>query len=228
LGVVSLGAGTSFVIADIPGLIEGAHEGVGLGHKFLRHVERTRLLVHVVDVASIEGRDPIKDFEIINEELQKYNPVLASKQQIVAANKTDIPGAMDNYKSFSEELEKRGYKVFPISAATNKGLSELLYYIAEKLKDIPETVIIDESEEEVVYTAGEEKPFEIRIEDGKYIIEGTWFKRLVDSTNFSNYESLQYFQRAIKNKGVIDELERMGINEGDTVNVYGLEFDYVR
>lgn len=228
LGVVSIGTGTSFVIADIPGLIEGAHEGVGLGHKFLRHVERTRLLVHVVDVASIEGRDPLKDFEIINEELQQYNPVLASKQQIVAANKTDIPGSEDNYKSFSEELEKRGYKVFPISAATNKGLKELMYYIAETLKTIPETVIVDESDDEVVYTAGDDKPFEIRVEDGKYIIEGTWFKRLVDSTNFTNYESLQYFQRAIKKKGVIDELEKMGINEGDTVNVYGLEFDYVK
>ncbi len=228
LGVVSVGTGTSFVIADIPGLIEGAHEGVGLGHKFLRHVERTRLLVHVVDVASIEGRDPLKDFEIINEELQQYNPVLASKQQIVAANKTDIPGSEDNYKSFSEELEKRGYKVFPISAATNKGLKELMYYIAETLKTIPETVIVDESDDEVVYTAGDDKPFEIRVEDGKYIIEGTWFKRLVDSTNFTNYESLQYFQRAIKKKGVIDELEKMGINEGDTVNVYGLEFDYVK
>ncbi len=228
LGVVSVGTGTSFVIADIPGLIEGAHEGVGLGHKFLRHVERTRLLVHVVDVASIEGRDPLKDFEIINEELQQYNPVLASKQQIVAANKTDIPGSEDNYKSFSEELEKRGYKVFPISAATNKGLKELMYYIAETLKTIPETVIVDESDDEVVYTAGDDKPFEIRVEDGKYIIEGTWFKRLVDSTNFTNYESLQYFQRAIKKKGVINELEKMGINEGDTVNVYGLEFDYVK
>ncbi len=228
LGVVSVGTGTSFVIADIPGLIEGAHEGVGLGHKFLRHVERTRLLVHVVDVASIEGRDPLKDFEIINEELQQYNPVLASKQQIVAANKTDIPGSEDNYKSFSEELEKRGYKVFPISAATNKGLKELMYYIAEMLKTIPETVIVDESDDEVVYTAGDDKPFEIRVEDGKYIIEGTWFKRLVDSTNFTNYESLQYFQRAIKKKGVIDELEKMGISEGDTVNVYGLEFDYVK
>ncbi len=228
LGVVSVGTGTSFVIADIPGLIEGAHEGVGLGHKFLRHVERTRLLVHVVDVASIEGRDPLKDFEVINEELQQYNPVLASKQQIVAANKTDIPGSEDNYKSFSDELEKRGYKVFPISAATNKGLKELMYFIAEKLKTIPETIIVDEAEDEVVYTAGEEKPFEIRVEDGKYIIEGTWFKRLVNSTNFTNYESLQYFQRAIKKKGVIDELEKMGINEGDTVNVYGLEFDYVR
>ncbi|HEX3029432.1 MAG TPA: GTPase ObgE, partial [Clostridia bacterium] len=184
LGVVSVGTGTSFVIADIPGLIEGAHEGVGLGHKFLKHVERTRLLVHVVDVASIEGRDPIQDFDIINEELQKYNPILAGKQQIVAANKTDIPGSMDNYKSFSEELERRGYKVFPISAATSKGLSELMYYVAEKLKDIPETVIVDESEDEVVYTAGDEKPFEIRVENGKYIIEGTWFKRLVDSTNF--------------------------------------------
>lgn len=228
LGVVSVGTGTSFVIADIPGLIEGAHEGVGLGHKFLRHIERTRLLVHVVDVASIEGRDPLKDFEVINEELQQYNPVLASKQQIVAANKTDIPGSEDNYKSFSEELEKRGYKVFPISAATNKGLKELMYYIAETLKTIPETVIVDESDDEVVYTAGDDKPFEIRVEDGKYVIEGTWFKRLVDSTNFTNYESLQYFQRAIKKKGVIDELEKMGINEGDTVNVYGLEFDYVR
>lgn len=228
LGVVSLGQGTSFVVADIPGLIEGAHEGTGLGHEFLKHIERTKLLVHVVDVAGVEGRDPIKDFEVINEELKEYNPLLASKPQVVAANKTDIPEAEEALKNFVETLEAKGYKVFPISAATNTGIKELLYYVSEKLKEIPETVLMNKAAEGVVYKAKEEVPFKISREGAIFLVEGEWAKRLVNSTNLTDYESLQYFQRAIKNKGVVDALENAGISEGDTVKIYDVEFEFVR
>lgn len=228
LGVVSLEEGSSFAIADIPGLIEGAHEGTGLGLEFLKHVERTKLLIHVVDVAAVEGRDPVKDFEVINEELKGYNSLLPAKMQVVAANKMDIPGFEENFKSFAKEVEAKGYKVFPISAATNKGLKELMYYVGEKLKEIPDTILFDETSQEVVYTAEEEKPFEVRKEDGKFVVEGKWVRKIVGSTNFDNYESLQYFQRAIKSKGVVDELESLGIAEGDVVKIYDIEFEYVR
>ena len=228
LGVVSIEEGSSFIIADIPGLIEGAHEGIGLGHEFLKHVERTKLLIHVVDVASIEERDPIKDFEVINEELEKYNPTLASKPQIVAANKTDIPQAAEHLGKFTKELEARGYKVFPISAATNSGLKELMYYVSKMLKKIPEIVLVDESEQEVVYTNAEEKPYEIHVENGVYVVEGNWIRKVVGSTNINSYDSLQYFQRAIKKKGLIEALENAGISEGDTVKMYDIEFEYVK
>ncbi|MCX7921730.1 MAG: GTPase ObgE [Clostridia bacterium] len=228
LGVVRLDKGSSFVIADIPGLIEGAHQGVGLGHEFLKHVERTKLLVHVVDIAGTEGREPLKDFEIINDELKQYNPVLASRPQVVAANKIDVPGAEENLKAFTDAVVAKGYRVFPISAATNKGLRELMFVLGEMLDNLPETVLHDEAEDEVVYKAEEEKPFEIHKDGGVFVVEGKWIKKLVGSTNFGDYESLQYFQRAIKKKGVVDALEGMGINEGDTVRVGNFEFDYVR
>ncbi len=228
LGVVSLDMGNSFVLADIPGLIEGAHKGVGLGHDFLRHVERTRLLIHVVDISGIEGRNPIDDFRLINQELEKFSPVLAQKPQIVAANKIDIPGSEENLKAFMEFAQASGYRVFPISAATNKGLRELMFYAAEKLKEIPETVLY-ETTEEVVYTAKqEEKPFEIRKEGDVFIIEGKWIKRLFASTNLNSHESLQNFQRSLKRKGVIDALEEMGIKEGDTVRIEDFEFEYIK
>lgn len=228
LGVVSLGEGNSFVMADIPGLIEGAHEGVGLGINFLKHVERTKLLLHVIDIAAVEGRDPVQDFEVINGELKEYNPALAEKPQIIALNKSDITGAEENAKRFMEIIGSRGYKIFTISAATNKGLDELMRYIYEVLKDLPDVILTEDTDDEIVYTAKEEKPFEIRKEGDVYIVEGNWVRKLVGSTNFDNYESLQYFQRAIKRKGIVDELEKMGISEGDTVKMYDLEFDYVR
>ncbi|MFZ5988491.1 MAG: GTPase ObgE [Bacillota bacterium] len=228
LGVVSLDVGNSFVLADIPGIIEGAHEGVGLGHEFLKHVERTKLLIHVVDVSGSEGRDPVSDFEIINEELKQYNPVLFERPQIVAANKMDITGAEVNLEKFKEAVEAKGYKVFPVSAGTNKGLRELMYYVGERLKELPNTILANDQEEEAVYTAKEEEAFEIHKEDDAYVVEGNWVRKLVASTNFDNYESLQYFQRSIKRKGVVDALEDMGINEGDLVKMYDLEFEYFR
>lgn len=228
LGVVSLNIGKSFVIADIPGLIEGAHEGVGLGHEFLKHVERTKVLIHVVDVSGIEGRDPLDDFAVINRELKQYNPVLADRPQVVAGNKVDILSDENKLEEFTNTLEGEGYKVFPISAATGKGLKELLAYVAEMLDKLPETVLVDELEEEIVYTAEEEEPFRIYKENDVYVVEGNWVRKIVSSTNIDSYESLQYFQRAIKNKGVVEALEKMGINEGDTVKMYDLEFEYVR
>jgi len=226
LGVVSVDVGASFVLADIPGLIEGAHEGVGLGFEFLRHVERTRLLIHVVDVAAIDGRDPVSDFETINAELREYNPKLAERPQIVAANKIDLPDGEENMAKFVETVENKGFKVFPISAATGKGVRELMAYTANLLSKLPATVITDDNPEEVVYTAIKEDPFTIRKEDEVYVVEGSWVKKIVGSTNFNVYESLQYFQRAIKSKGVIDALEKMGINEGDTVKMYNFESEY--
>lgn len=229
LGVVKIEEGTSFVVADIPGIIEGAHEGVGLGHEFLKHIERTKLLVHVVDVSGVEGRDALEDFQTINTELEKYNTILASRPQIVAANKMDIPGAEENYTVFKQELEKRGYEVFGISAAINKGLKELVLHVAELLSTLPDTVLLEESrDEEVIYTAQEERPFEIHMEDGVYVVEGNWLRKVLGSTNINNYDSLQYFQRALKRKGVIAALEEMGIQEGDTVRILDTEFDYSR
>jgi GTPase len=228
LGVVSLDKGNSFVIADIPGLIEGAHEGVGLGHEFLKHIERTKLLVHVVDVAAIEGRDPITDFEVINEELKSYSKRLADKIQVVAANKTDVPQSDENLMLFTKNLEARGYEVFPISAATNKGLKELMFYLSEKLKTIPETILVDDSDMVVEYNADDDVPFEIHKEDNMFVVDGNWIKKIVASTNFTDFESLQHFQRSLKRKGVIEALEKMGINEGDTVKVYNMEFNFVR
>lgn len=228
LGVVRIDEGKSFVLADIPGLIEGAHEGTGLGHKFLKHVERTRMLIHVVDVSGSEDRDPLNDFEIINNELKQYNPKLYEKQQVIAANKMDVTGAEENLRVFTEEMESRGYKVFPISAATSVGLKELLYYVSQKLDEIPDTILSDDTEDEVVYTVDEEEPFQVRKENDIFVVEGNWIRKLVNSTNFNNYESLQYFQRSIKRKGVVDSLENMGINEGDTVKMYDLEFEYYR
>lgn len=228
LGVVSLGEGNSFVIADIPGLIEGAHKGIGLGHEFLKHVERTKVLIHVVDVSGVEGRDPLKDFEVINEELREYNPELAERPQVIAANKIDIPQSEENLEKFTRAMEDKGFKVFPVSAATNKGLKELMVYVNDMLKTIPDKVLVEEQKEEVVYTVQEEKPFEIHKENNVFVVTGNWVRKLVRSTNFNDYESLQYFQRAMKRRGVIDALEKMGVKEGDTVRVHDFEFEYVK
>ncbi len=230
LGVVDLGVGNSFVIADIPGLIEGASEGIGLGHEFLRHVERTRLLLHVVDASGIEGRNPIEDFDLINKEILTYNPALAEKQQIVVANKKDVVFDQSVYDGFCSEMENRGYKVFRISAATNNGVSELMLYVSSILDTIPVPVMyVEEEETEVVISYEEEVPFEISRDDsGAYIVEGAWIKRLVGSTNFEDTESLSHFQNALRRKGVIKALESKGINEGDSVVMYDVEFDFIK
>lgn len=229
LGVVKPAEGNSFVMADIPGLIEGAGEGVGLGHEFLRHVERTRLLLHVVDASGIEGRNPTEDFDLINRELKTYNPKLAERRQIVVANKMDVVYDENIFNSFVEEMERRGYKVFKISAAANKGVRELMMYVSSILADIPVPVLYDESEAETeVISFKEDIPFTVVNEDGVYVVEGSWIKRLIGSTNFDDSESLRYFQNALRKKGVIKALEKAGINEGDPVRMYEIEFDYMK
>lgn len=228
LGVVKPAEGTSFVMADIPGLIEGAGEGVGLGHEFLRHVERTRLLLHVVDASGIEGRNPIADFDLINAELETYNPELSKRPQIVVANKMDVVYDESIFNGFCEEMESRGYKVFRISAAANQGVRELMMYVASILDTIPIPVLFDEDEAETaIISYKDDEPFTVRVEDGVYIVEGSWIKRMLGSTNFEDNESLQYFQNAIRKKGVIKALEQAGVSEGDLVRMYELEFDFM-
>ncbi|SDK57593.1 GTPase ObgE [Natronincola ferrireducens] len=229
LGVVKTKYGDSFVLADIPGLIEGAHEGTGLGHEFLRHVERTKLLIHVIDVAALEDRDPMEDFNKINEELKLYSPQLSKKPQIVAANKVDIPQGEENFKSFKEQLKNTGVEVFPISAATNRGLEELFTYVSKKLKEAEETYREEEiNEEEKIYKYEKEDKFQFTVgkEDGIFIIEGKFVERLIHSTNFDSMESLSYFQKVLRKRGVIDELKTLGIKDGDTVKIDDVEFEY--
>lgn len=228
LGVVDLGE-DSFVLADIPGIIEGAHQGVGLGHEFLRHIERTKLLIHVVDISGSEGRDPLEDFEIINKELKEYNELLFKRPQIVAANKIDITEDFEKkLTEFKNVIEPKGYKVFPISAATSKGVKELMRYAANMLKELPETVIVKPEEKFVYEAENEEDDFKVYKENDVYVVEGKWVERLIASVNFNDYESLQYFQRSMKRKGIIDALEAEGINEGDTVRVEDIEFEYYK
>ncbi len=227
LGVVKAGEGESFVVADIPGLIEGASEGLGLGHEFLRHVERTRLLIHVVDVSGIEGRNPIEDFDTINNELKSYNADLENRMQIVAANKTDILTDQKMYDDFKAEIENRGFKVFEISAATKSGVRELIMYAGSMLKDIPVPEIEIEQPETKVYTFEKETPFTVVNDNGVYVVEGDYIKKLLGSCNLEDYESLSYFQNSLRKNGVIKALEARGIKEGDLVRMYDLEFEFI-
>ncbi|MBR4172817.1 MAG: Obg family GTPase CgtA, partial [Clostridia bacterium] len=229
LGVVSLGEGMSFVLADIPGIIEGASEGAGLGHEFLRHIERTRLLIHIVDVSGIEGRNPVSDFEIINNELKKYSIDLENRPQIIAANKIDIITDQKLYDDFVREMNSRGYKVFPISAASNQGVDELMKYAYTELTKLPPIKKFEPEMDifEETFIDKTDKGFEITIDNGIYVISGSWIEAVGASVNFSDNESLQFFQSALKNRGVIDELIEKGIKEGDTVRIGDLEFDFV-
>ena len=228
LGVVSMGEGESFVIADIPGLIEGAHEGVGLGHDFLKHVERTKLLIHVVDIAALDGREPVDDFYVINRELEKYNPELSKRPQIVAANKIDALFDPTKLNEFISKMNEQNYKVFPISAATGQGIKELINYTYEQVKTLPEPVIYDIAPKEILYKEEEAEPYTIVVEDDIYIVDGPWIRNILRGINFSDGESLQYFQRVIRQKGIIEELEQKGIQDGDTVRIgEDMEFDYI-
>jgi GTP-binding protein len=225
LGVVELGEGRSFVMADIPGLIEGAHQGIGLGHDFLRHIERTRLLVHVLDISGHEGRDPIEDFHKINSELKLYNPYLAERPQIIAANKIDIMESDDNLDRLISELS--GCEIFPISAATGDGVEELLNVIFHKLQTIPMTPLYEISDEEFkIYVSHDEKGFIINKVDGIFVVEGKAIERLVAMTNMENEEALRRFQRALDRYGIVDALKDEGIEEGDVVRIRDVEFHF--
>ena len=226
LGVVKMDAGSSFVMADIPGLIEGASEGVGLGHDFLRHVERCRLILHVVDISATDGRDPIDDYKQINYELEKFNPELAKRPQIVALNKADasIEEMIDEFNEFAEE---NGFKTYLISAATGEGVQELVNAVAAELAKLP-PIVRYETEAPVREEITSKQEFKIHIEDGIYVVEAPWLMHALGFVDLDDYESLQYFQRVLRLSGIIDELERMGINEGDTVSILDIEFDYMR
>lgn len=225
LGVVTVDD-TSFVVADIPGLIEGASEGNGLGHDFLRHIERTRLLIHVVDVSAQDGREPISDFDQINEELFKFNPLLETRPQVVVGNKIDQADE-EVVKAFKEEMENRGYKVFLMSAAIAEGTKELVNYVASEIQKLPPTILVEAAKEETLYEFKPEEKFRIEIEDGVYCVLGDWIHVVLESTNFDDPESLAYFQRTLRKNGVIDALEKAGCKEGDPVRIYDLEFDFI-
>lgn len=227
LGVVQTKFGESFVLADIPGLIEGAAEGVGLGHDFLRHVERTKVLIHIVDISGLEGRDALDDFDKINGELKLYNEKLATRPQVVVANKMDILEDESIFDEFKNELEGRGYKVFKMSAATRQGVDDVIAYVSELLREAEEIELV--SEEEMFRPELDEvqdEGLQIDIEDGVYVVTGKSLRRIMYSVNFDDMESLQYFQKAMESQGVFDRLREMGIEDGDTVRVYEIEFEF--
>lgn len=230
LGVVKVAEEKSFVMADIPGLIEGASNGVGLGHEFLRHVERCRLILHVLDVSGIEGRNPVEDFNIINSELANFNEELAECPQIVAANKSDM-ATQEQINSLREYIEGKGIPFFCISAATTQGTQELIQKVTEILDTLPPIKKYEAeplTQQELDEMAGLNEKFEIEVEDDIYYVDADWLEPILRTVNMDDYSSLQYFQRVLRNSGIIDKLEEMGINEGDTVNILGFEFDYIR
>ena len=226
LGVVSAGDAGSFVMADIPGIIEGANTGIGLGHEFLRHIERTRILLHIVDVSGNEGRDPIEDFDIICTEMEKFNPELSKKPQIAIGNKIDAIYDDEKMQEFEKAMKERGVEVYFISAAAHKGTDELMKIVAGRLKDIPiPEFSVEEDEFDNIETRDE--TFEVTVKDGVYFVEGDKVLTIIESTNFGDYESLQFFQNALRTSGIIKALEDAGIEEGDTVKLYDIEFEFV-
>lgn len=230
LGVVKTGEGAGFVAADIPGLIEGAADGAGLGHKFLRHVERCRLLLHVVDISGSEGRDPAEDVRVIDEELARYSTELASRPQIIVANKCDMIDENDPaVAEFVAQARAQGREVTFVSAATGKGLTELVHRVSELLATLPPlTVFEPEWSEADEADTGEAEALTVRLENGVYFAEGKWLYDLMGRINFDDYESLTYFQKMLIKGGVIAKLEEAGCTDGDTVDIYGFEFDFVK
>lgn len=229
LGVVQMKTGDDFVLADIPGIVEGASQGIGLGIAFLRHVERTKAFIHVVDAASVEGSDPVECVHKINNELFKYKPDLMKRPQVIAANKCDIPGAEENVERLKEEFEPQGFKVIPISAATNRDLDKVIDEIGLILKNYPEDIIFEQEYEEFDDVAAGKEPFEIEVFDGDYyVVTGVGVEKMMGYTNLEAEKGFAFFQKYLREKGIIAALEEKGIKEGDTVRVYDMEFTYYK
>ena len=228
LGVVYVDEGVSFVMADIPGIIEGASEGAGLGHDFLRHIDRCRLLVHLVDVSGSEGRDPIEDFDTINAELQQYSTDLASRPQIVVANKTDLLEDREQLETFRAHVEELGYTFMEMSAATHQGTRELVQRIAAMLADLPPVIVYEPEYVPRPPQIDTSEPLSITREGDTWLVDGPWLQRLMANVNFSDYESRMYFDKMLRQSGLFDQLEQMGIQDGHIVSLYNLEFEYQR
>lgn len=232
LGVVDLEGTDGFVIADIPGLIEGASEGIGLGHEFLKHIERTKVIIHMVDAASVEGRDPIEDIKKINAELEAYNPELLKKPQVIAANKIDVFYGDDEETTLTlmrEEFEPKGIKVFPISAVAGKGVKELLYYVKKLLNELDTEPIIFEREYFPEPADISNEPFTVeKVDENEFAVEGPRIERMLGYTNLDSEKGFEFFQKFLKTNGILEQLEALGIEEGDTVHMYGLSFDYYK
>ena len=229
LGVIYVDEGVSFVMADIPGIIEGAAEGAGLGHDFLRHIDRCRLLVHVVDVSGIEGRDPVDDFNAICDELSSYSVDLSNRPMIVAANKTDLlPPDSDNLRRLKMCVEAAGCEFYEISAGTTQGTKQLMRVVAEKLKTLPPVTIYEPEYAAPVAEAGDPKDITIEHLGNTWLLTGTWLERLVQNINFDDYEAINYFDQQLRRSGLFVRLEEMGIQDGDTVDIYDFVFEYQR
>ena len=233
LGVVDLDGADGFVIADIPGLIEGASEGIGLGHEFLRHIERTKLFIHMVDAASTEGRDPLNDILVINKELENYSPELIKRPQGIAANKTDVFYGTEEdtvITLLKEEFEPKGIPVFPISAVSGKGVKELLYYVRKELDQLDQEPVVFEQEYDLEQETFKDEPYTVEYDEkeGMYVVEGPRIERMLGYTNLDSEKGFEFFQKFLRTSGIVDELEKLGIEEGDTVRMYGLQFDYLR
>ena len=227
LGVVKGEFGDSFVIADIPGIIEGASEGTGLGLQFLRHIERTRLLLHFLDVSGSEGRNPVEDFNIINEELKKYSEKLSTRKQVIVANKIDVMQDDSLYQEVEKMAKEKGLEIFKISAATGEGIKELMQAISKLLKELPKEETIEASEERVIYTLKEDKEeFDIEVIDGEYVVSGPAVERLMGRVNIQDNESMHYFQKQLSQLGIEAKLRQMGIKEGDSVKMLEWEFEW--
>ncbi len=227
LGVVRIADEKSFVMADIPGIIEGASEGVGLGHEFLRHVERCRLLVHVIDVSGSEGRDPIDDFEKINYELKNFSEELSQREQIIVANKCDLTDE-ETLANVRKYFEDKGYKYFECMAAIAEGTRDVINYVASSLDRLPPVVKYEpEPEPQEDFSVDKKREFTLEVQDGVFLIEAPWLLKILETVDPDDYESLQYFQTVLRSSGIIDALENAGVKEGDTVSVYDIEFDYV-
>ncbi len=227
LGVVRSRWGDDFVMADIPGLIEGASEGVGLGHEFLRHVERTKVFIHVVDGAGLEGVDPLENIEKINNELELYKEGLSKRPMVIAVNKMDIPDAEENYKRIKDKYEPEGIPVFPISAATNTGLDELLGKVAEILKDYPEDIVFEEDYDEFAEIESAHEPFTVtQLSEHYFVVEGVGVEKMIGYTNVETEKGFAFLQKYMRDRGIIAALEENGIRDGDTVKIYDLEFEF--